>query len=238
LNQLSQLRENGEYDDYSLQTGNVIAICTEKGMCSYALSLIEKQKHNSDEELDMFFAEEESQLKDALTAIIKSEDVPESKIITMSDVIHESGKKSFFSSIIQNGTVAQDKRIKSGLSEIFDKIRNSIEHIYDIISEKISSFHKVEKAADELKKDEKNIPVDNKEKSEKNELIVLDVYNMYVNKHDEYIEFLNTSDVIDSIKLQTGLLFEQQKSVQEHSVQQEQVQTEVQKKSKEIEYGD
>ena len=186
----------------------------------------------------MFFAEEEIKLKDVLTAIIESEDAPESKIITMSDVIHESGKKPFFSSIIQNGTVAQDKRIKFGLSEIFDKIRNSLEYIYNIISEKISSFHKVKKTADELKKDEKNITVDNKEKSEKDEIIVLDIYNMYVNQCNEYIEFLSTSDVIDSIEPKTGVLFEQQKSVQEHSVQLEQVQAEMQKKSKEIEYGD
>ena len=107
-----------------------------------------------------------------------------------------------------------------------------------LFSNIVDSLHRTEKQPDNSEQEEKNTSIDKKEKSEKDELIVLDVYNMYVNKHDEYIEFLNTSDIIDSIELQTGLLFEQQKSVQEHSVQQEQVQLEMQKKSKEIEYGD
>lgn len=241
LNQLSQFREKGEYDDYSLQIKNVIDICNEKEMCSYALSLIDKQKRNSDEELDAFFAEEENRLKSILNIIIKSEDTPEAKIMTMSDVIHESGKKFFFSSIVSGRAVALENNIKSKLlhiyEEVFDKIRNGMKHISDIISEKISSFRRTEKPPDKYEQAEKSELTDNEEKSEEDELIILDVYNMSVKNQNGYIEFINTSKAMDGIELQTGLLFEET-ALQERSRQSEQVQVEIRRKSENLEYGD
>ncbi|MDE5558613.1 MAG: hypothetical protein K2J32_13185 [Ruminococcus sp.] len=243
LKQLSQLRENGEYDDYLFQTSNVIAICTKKEICSYTLSLIDKQKHNSDEELDAFFAEEESQLKSTLKAIIKSEDTSETKIITMSDVIHESGKKFFFSSIISGESVALENRIKSGLlhicEEVFDKLWNGIEHITDIVSETISSFSRTEKQPDNAEQKEKNTSVDKEEKSEKDEICRIELYGTSAVKWNGYIDFIGTDEALKEIRLQTGLLFEQ-KAVQEqeHLRPPEQVQVEMKKKSKQVEYGD
>ncbi len=241
LNQLSQFREKGEYDDYSLQIKNVIDICNEKEMCSYVLSLIDKQKRNSDEELDAFFAEEENRLKSILNVIIKSEDTPETKIMTMSDVIHESGKKFFFSSIVSGRAVTLENNIKSKLlhiyEEVFDKIRNGMKHISDIISEKISSFRRTEKPPDKSEQAEKSELTDNEEKSEEDELIVLDVYNMSVKNQNGYIEFINTSKAMDGIELQTGLLFEET-ALQERSRQPEQVQIEIKRKSENLEYGD
>lgn len=99
-------------------------------------------------------------------------------------------------------------------------------------------FYRAENPPDKTQQEEKNTSADYKEKSEKDETRTLEVYNMCVHHCDRYVEFLNTGDVMNSIELQTGLLFEQQASVQEHSLQQEQVQTEIKKKSKEMEYGD
>lgn len=248
VDELSQLRRQGEdgLDEYSEKIKSAVdclkSIKAEKALCSYILELLKKQVGNLDKEIDEFFVYEEKKLRDILNKIIESEDAPEARIITMSDVIHESGKKFFFSSIISGEAVALENRIKSKLlhicEEVFDKLRNGIEHIADIVSEKISLFHKTENPPDKTVQEEKNTPADHKEKSEKDETKVLEVYNMCVHQCDRYVEFLNTNDVMNSIELQTGLLFEQQESVQEHFRQPEQVQIEIQKKSKEMEYGD
>lgn len=92
----------------------------------------------------------------------------------------------------------------------------------------------MKKSPDKNGQSEKSKKPDN---IEKDETFLIEVYNMSVKKQNGYIEFIHTSEAMDEIELQTGLLFEQT-AVREHFRQPEQVQVEVQKKSKEIEYGD
>ena len=104
----------------------------------------------------------------------------------------------------------------------------------EIVRNIAGSLHRTEKTPDKTVQAEKIEPTGN---TEKDDLIVLDIYNMSVKKQNDYMEFVNTSKSMGEIELQTGLLFEQT-AAQEHFIQPEQVQVEVKRKSENFEYGD
>lgn len=104
----------------------------------------------------------------------------------------------------------------------------------EIVRNIAGSLRRTEKTPDKTVQAEKIEPTDN---TEKDDLIILDIYNMSVKNQNDYMEFVNTSKAIGEIELQTGLLFEQT-AAQEHFIQPEKVQVEVKRKSENFEYGD
>lgn len=101
------------------------------------------------------------------------------------------------------------------------------------------SLHGTEKQPDNAEQEERNTSVDKEEKSEKDEICRIELYGTSAVKWNGYIDFIGTDEALKEIRLQTGLLFEQ-KAVQEqeHLRPPEQVQVEMKKKSKQMEYGD
>ena len=209
-------------EQYDTVQKNLALRAKEYNMYDYAESLLNQQKSVSkSNEVREYIDSDIRALKRECGLTVRSADI-------IQNVYAD------FSESNQNTSAIQHKSLlkiplppQHPFKALWIKVREIVRNIAD-------SFHRDEKPPDKNGHSEKSKKTDN---TEKDETILIEVYNMSVKKRNGYIEFVHTSEAMDEIELQTGLLFEQT-AVQEHSGQPEQVQVEVQKKSKEIEYGD